>query len=157
MKFPSKEIVEKIRKEYPVGSRVELTRMEDEQAPPLGTKGIVEGVDDTASIMVLWDNGSHLHVVYGEDQCRIIKETLEEFLREHPLAEIHIMSPNGYVAVDSERTMQLLNGQSMKGHPGDMESWVDIPAKDILNQVICNCRFHNGIYAILTDYLEKRE
>lgn len=70
MKFPSKEIVEQVRKEYPLGSRVELVRMDDFQAPPIGTKGTVKGVDDTASIMVAWDNGSGLNVVYGEDRCR---------------------------------------------------------------------------------------
>ena len=70
MKFPSREIVERVRKEYPVGCRVELTRMNDVQAPPIGTKGTVIGVDDTASVMVRWDNGSGLNVVYGEDSCR---------------------------------------------------------------------------------------
>lgn len=70
MRFPSKEIVEQVKKEYPIGSRVELVRMDDVQAPPIGTKGTVKGVDDTASIMVAWDNGSGLNVVYGEDSCR---------------------------------------------------------------------------------------
>lgn len=70
MRFPSKEIVEQVRKEFPVGTRVELVRMDDSQAPPIGTKGTVRGVDDTASIMVRWDNGSGLNVVYGEDLCR---------------------------------------------------------------------------------------
>lgn len=70
MRFPSKEIVEQLRKEYPAGTRVELTRMDDVQAPPIGTNGTVKGVDDTASIMVAWDNGSGLNVVYGEDSCR---------------------------------------------------------------------------------------
>ena len=70
MRFPSKEIVEQLRKEYPAGTRVELTRMDDVQAPPIGTKGTVKGVDDTASIMVAWDNGSGLNVVYGEESCR---------------------------------------------------------------------------------------
>ncbi len=70
MKFLSKEIVEQVRKEYPIGSRVELVRIDDFQAPPIGTKGTVKGVDDTASIMVAWDNGSGLNVVYGEDRCR---------------------------------------------------------------------------------------
>lgn len=70
MRFPSKEIVEQLRKEYPAGTRVELTRMDDVQAPPIGTKGTVKGVDDSASIMVAWDNGSGLNVVYGEDSCR---------------------------------------------------------------------------------------
>ena len=41
--------------------------MDDCQAPPLGTLGTVTGVDDTASLMVDWDNGSGLNVVYGED------------------------------------------------------------------------------------------
>ncbi len=69
MKFPSRDIVERIRKEYPKGSRVELVKMDDLQAPPIGTKGTVRGVDDTASIMVSWDNGSNLNVIYGEDLC----------------------------------------------------------------------------------------
>lgn len=70
MRFPSREIVERVRREYPAGTRVELVRMEDVQAPPIGTRGTVTGVDDTASILVDWDNGSGLHVVYGEDICR---------------------------------------------------------------------------------------
>ena len=69
MRFPSKEIVERIRKEYPVGTRVELVQMDDPQAPPVGTKGTVRGVDDIGSIMVAWDNGCGLSVAYGEDIC----------------------------------------------------------------------------------------
>lgn len=70
MKFPSKEIVEKVRTEYPIGTRVELVKMDDAQAPPVGTKGTVKGVDDTASILVAWDNGCGLNVIYGIDKCR---------------------------------------------------------------------------------------
>ena len=70
MRFPNREVVERIRKQYPVGCRVELLRMDDVQAPPIGTKGTVTGVDDTASILVNWDNGSSLNVVYGEDLCQ---------------------------------------------------------------------------------------
>ena len=72
MMFPSEKIVEAIRKQYPVGCRVELVRMDDFQAPPIGTKGTVRGVDDTGSVLVVWDNGSGLNVVYGEDECRRI-------------------------------------------------------------------------------------
>lgn len=52
MRFPSKEVVERIRREYPAGTRVELLRMDDPQAPPIGTQGTVLGVDDIGSIMV---------------------------------------------------------------------------------------------------------
>jgi len=68
--FPSRETVERIRKQYPVGCRVELLRMEDVQAPPIGAKGTVTGVDDAGSIMVAWDNGSGLNVVFGEDEIK---------------------------------------------------------------------------------------
>ncbi len=74
MRFPPKETVERIRREYPVGCRVELVRMDDPQAPPIGTLGTVLGVDDIGSIMVRWDNGSGLHVAYGEDECRKVAE-----------------------------------------------------------------------------------
>ena len=67
MKFPNKAVVEQIRSQYPAGTRVELVQMDDAQAPPVGTLGTVWGVDDTGSIMVHWDNGSGLNVVYGED------------------------------------------------------------------------------------------
>ena len=72
MRIPSKEIVEQVRRQYPVGTRVELVEMDDFQAPPIGTKGTVEGVDDTVSLLVAWDNGSRLNVVYGEDEVRKI-------------------------------------------------------------------------------------
>lgn len=44
--------------------------MDDIQAPPIGTKGTVIGVDDIGSIMVRWDNGSGLNLAYGEDICK---------------------------------------------------------------------------------------
>lgn len=44
--------------------------MDDPQAPPIGTKGTVRGVDDIGSIMVAWDNGCGLSVAYDEDFCR---------------------------------------------------------------------------------------
>ena len=67
MKFPNRETVERVRREYPAGTRVELVKMDDAQAPPIGTRGTVTGVDDTASLIMKWDNGSGLNVVYGED------------------------------------------------------------------------------------------
>ncbi len=65
--------IEALRKQYPIGTRVELVRMDDIQAPPIGTKGTVRGVDDIGSIMVSWDNGSSLNVVFGEDEIRPLK------------------------------------------------------------------------------------
>lgn len=72
MKFLSREIVEKISKRYPKGSRVALVFMDDTQAPPVGTLGTILGVDDIGSLIVEWDNGSRLNVIYGEDKVRIV-------------------------------------------------------------------------------------
>ena len=74
MMIISKERLHHLRKKYPVGCRVELLRMDDIQAPVIVTKGTVIGVDDIGSIMVSWDTGSSLSVVYGEDLCRRIDD-----------------------------------------------------------------------------------
>lgn len=77
MRFPNKEMLEFLRREYPPGTRVRLTWMDDPQAPPLGTKGTVTGVDDMGSILVDWDNGSHLNVIYGVDEVRKLNKETE--------------------------------------------------------------------------------
>ena len=74
MRIISKERLHHLRETYSVGCRVELLRMDDIQAPVIGTKGTVIGVDDIGSIMVSWDTGSSLSVVYGEDLCRRIDD-----------------------------------------------------------------------------------
>lgn len=70
MRFPDKKTVEKLREEYPVGTRVKLVKMDDKYSPPIGTNGTVRGVDDTGSILVSWDCGSSLNIVYGTDGCK---------------------------------------------------------------------------------------
>ena len=72
MDIPKREVIEMLRKSYQVGIRIELVTMDDFQAPPIGTKGTVKGVDDMGNILVNWDNGSSLNVVYGIDVIRKI-------------------------------------------------------------------------------------
>ena len=70
MNIPSRETVNQLKSRYPVGTRVELTGMDDAQAPPIGTLGTVQDVDDMGSIMVRWDNGSSLNLIYNVDSCK---------------------------------------------------------------------------------------
>lgn len=70
MRLISKEALQALRAQFPAGTRIELVRMDDCYAPPIGTKGTVTGVDDIGSIMVRWDNGSSLSLAYGVDICR---------------------------------------------------------------------------------------
>jgi hypothetical protein len=70
-KFPSKEVVEKLRREYPVGTRIELVHMDDPYSKlKPGDQGMVRVVDDIGTIFCNWDCGSSLGVVYGEDIIR---------------------------------------------------------------------------------------
>ena len=71
----SKETLERLRKDYPAGARVELICMDDPYNRKLhpGSIGTVKSVDDMGTIHVRWDCGSNLGVVYGEDSCRVIE------------------------------------------------------------------------------------
>lgn len=70
MRIIRPEQLEQLKKAYPNGTRVELIKMDDVQAPPAGTRGTVYGVDDTGSLLVHWDNDGGLNVIYGEDIVR---------------------------------------------------------------------------------------
>ena len=70
MNFPDRKTVESLRKKYPAGTRVILEEMDDVQAPPVGTMGTVIGVDDAGDLLMQWDNGCGLNVVYGQDRVR---------------------------------------------------------------------------------------
>ncbi|MCG7329920.1 DUF4314 domain-containing protein [Streptococcus cristatus] len=65
MNSVAKERVERL---HPVGCRVKLLEMDDPFPPPIGTLGTVYGHDDLASVLVHWDNGSLLSVVYDVDK-----------------------------------------------------------------------------------------
>ena len=85
--FPSEAEVERIRKEFPVGTRVELVRMDNEPNPDIhpGMRGNVEFVDDAGNIRVRWSYGGEVRVIYGEDECR--KLTPEELAEEQKMAD----------------------------------------------------------------------
>ena len=68
---PSEE-VEKIKKLFPVGTRVRLIHMDDSQAVPSGILGTVDHIDDDGQLHMKWDNGRTLALIYGVDQFEII-------------------------------------------------------------------------------------
>lgn len=64
--------IKRIKETYLPGMRIRLIKMDDVQAPPIGTEGTVRGVDDIGSVMVAWDTGSSLNVVLDEDEIEIL-------------------------------------------------------------------------------------
>lgn len=72
-KFPSNETVNRLRKQYPKGCRVELVQMNDPYSKlKPGDQGTVDFIDDTGTIFCSWDKGTTLGVVYGEDMVKRI-------------------------------------------------------------------------------------
>ena len=65
-------VIAERKKTYLPGKRVKLVRMDDPQAPPVGTMGTVRGVDDIGSVLISWETGSSLNAVMGEDVVEIV-------------------------------------------------------------------------------------
>jgi len=83
--FPDRKTVERLRREYPAGTRVRLLSMEDVQAPPVGTIGTVQGIDDAGHILMSWDSGGSLNLVYGVDGFEKVA-TMSDKVRDQILA-----------------------------------------------------------------------
>jgi hypothetical protein len=56
-----------LRKRYPQGTKVILDYM-NEAGMPKGLEGIVDFVDDMATVHITWENGRTLGCAYGEDK-----------------------------------------------------------------------------------------
>lgn len=64
--------IEDIKKKYVKGTKIKLIKMNDKQAVPVGTTGIVDFVDDIGTIHMKWENGSTLGLIVGEDEFEIV-------------------------------------------------------------------------------------
>lgn len=57
------------------GKRIELISCSDPYTNlESGDVGTVDFVDDTGTVHVIWDNGSHLGLVPGEDRFKILDD-----------------------------------------------------------------------------------
>lgn len=66
--FPSRTVVESLRRNYPEGTRVALVSMDDPYTKLRpGDQGAVIAVDDIGTVLIQWDNGSTLGAAYGTD------------------------------------------------------------------------------------------
>lgn len=81
-----RRFVQRMKDNYPPGTRIMLLSMDDPYAPvPKGTKGTVVHVDDATQIHMKWDNGRTLAIVPGEDSFR--KLTAGELEEEQEMTE----------------------------------------------------------------------
>ena len=69
--FPSRAVVESLRRQYPAGMRVALVSMDDPYTKLRpGDQGTVIAVDDIGIVHIQWDSGSTLGAAYGADVIR---------------------------------------------------------------------------------------
>ena len=81
--FPSRETVERYKKQYPAGKMIVLDAMPDDPYPvPVGTVGKITGVDDAGSVHVNWKNGRSLAVIPGHDSFHIIQPDPKVLLQQ---------------------------------------------------------------------------
>ena len=69
----TKNQLQQLRKQYPIGCVIKLISMYDSYALKIGTLGKVFHVDDTVTIHVNWTYGSTLGVVFGVDKIERIE------------------------------------------------------------------------------------
>ena len=60
--------VERLRQQYPKGTRLKLISMDDPHGVPEGTVGEVEFIDDAGQIHMKWENGSGLALIPEVDK-----------------------------------------------------------------------------------------
>jgi hypothetical protein len=54
------------------GKTIVLIKMDDPQAPPPNTRGVIQSIDGIGQIHVKWDNGSTLAIQPQNDQYQIL-------------------------------------------------------------------------------------
>lgn len=72
----SDNFVRELKEFYTPGTKVKLLKMDDVQAPPVGTLGVVESVDDIGTIHIRWENGSTLGAAFGEDKVEALDKVV---------------------------------------------------------------------------------
>ena len=86
MNTPNREWIKFMRDQYPVGSRIRLTEMNDPYSKlKPGTEGTLMHIDDIGTFHVKWDNGSTLGLVIGEDRFTVLPPQTHELKLYMPL------------------------------------------------------------------------
>lgn len=68
----TQEEIKHIKEKYIEGTKIELIKMYDIQAPLPKTRGFIESVDDKGTLHIRWQNGSSLGLIVGVDEFKII-------------------------------------------------------------------------------------
>lgn len=72
-----KKLLDFLRDQFPLGSRIMLTKMEaDSQPLPPGSTGTLNHIDEAGQLHILWDNGISMALMPGADRFQILPQEL---------------------------------------------------------------------------------
>ena len=113
MNTPNREWIKFMREQYPVGSRIRLTEMNDPYSKLTpGSEGTLMHIDDIGTFHVNWDCGSTLGLVIGEDRFSVLPPQTRELKLYMPLtAELYERNEWG----DLEDDPINLYGEDLRG------------------------------------------
>ena len=86
MNTPNREWIKFMREQYPVGSRIRLTELNDPYSKlQPGSEGTLMYIDTNGTFHVNWDSGSTLGLVIGEDRFTALPPQAHELKLYMPL------------------------------------------------------------------------
>lgn len=116
MKHP--EWLKFMKEQYPPGTRIRLTEMNDSFSPvPPGTEGTVNFIDDQCQLHMSWDNGRTLALIPGVDQFSVIPKQLQTLKLYMPLT-VRLYEKNEWG--DTENEPVELDNRTALAHEKDI-------------------------------------
>ena len=86
MEYDPKRI-ERLKEQYPPGTRIELIEMNDPYSPvSSGTQGTVVLVDDGGTLHMKWDNDRTLGIIPDVDQFKVLSRPEQEPAEDHGMS-----------------------------------------------------------------------